>query len=499
MKYVHRYSLIIACLIPAACNDFLDVSSKEKILQKDIFSNFDGIRMATNGVYKKLSTPNLYGENLSWGFISALGHNYEVSKKTLPPRLFYAANFAWQYSSVENICDDIWSDAYNTIANINNLIQEVVKKDTSFFKEKELEKNMILGEMLGIRAFLHFDIFRLFVPAPQSGQKGILIPYVKNYPTQHPEHIPAREFLQAVIEDMNKSKEILAPIDTVKFRRILSSSNARIRQASSWINIKEGDFFNYRCERMNFFAATALLARIYMYMGDYENAYNHAAIIYNFHKRNWFKWTPAMYQGQYNNIDNIHIKRPEEILLTFANNKSFDNFERYTNSGPEGIYMFRMKEMDILFGNDKDDFRYTGWYNRFGLKRYLTWLRPRGNSTTVNNIISNQGPLLPVIRISEIYHILIECHIRKNNMSQAIALFNDLRLARGAKEKIASDISPDNLMDKLVNDIIRETLTEGQTFFMYKRLNRNIFNGETDIMMEARNWTLPIPYSETAF
>lgn len=84
-------------------------------------------------------------------------------------------------------------------------------------------------------------------------------------------------------------------------------------------------------------------------------------------------------------------------------------------------------------------------------------------------------------------------------MSQAIALFNDLRLARGAKEKIASDISPDNLMDKLVNDIIRETLTEGQTFFMYKRLNRNIFNGETDIMMEARNWTLPIPYSETAF
>ena len=46
---------------------------------------------------------------------------------------------------------------------------------------------------------------------------------------------------------------------------------------------------------------------------------------------------------------------------------------------------------------------------------------------------------------------------------------------------------------------IRETLTEGQTFFMFKRLNRDIFNGSSDIKMTPEKWVVPIPYSESAY
>lgn len=158
-----------------------------------------------------------------------------------------------------------------------------------------------------------------------------------------------------------------------------------------------------------------------------------------------------------------------------------------------------MKKMELLFAGDLDDFRFSGWYNRYGLKRYLTWQRPAGTSYTAQNVAQNQGPLIPIIRFSEMYHILIECYIRKGNLEEAVTMLNALRLSRGAKTKITNDIEAVELMDRLVNDIIRETLTEGQTFFMYKRLNRNIFNGETDIEMKPEDWIVPIPYSETNF
>ena len=81
--------------------------------------------------------------HLSWGFISAVGHNYEVTTSVLTTNLYYAANFAWDNSYVESITDNIWSKAYNIIANCNNIIQMVEEQDTMFFKEKALEKTLI--------------------------------------------------------------------------------------------------------------------------------------------------------------------------------------------------------------------------------------------------------------------------------------------------------------------------------------------------------------------
>ena len=78
-------------------------------------------------------------------------------------------------------------------------------------------------------------------------------------------------------------------------------------------------------------------------------------------------------------------------------------------------------------------------------------------------------------------------------------MFNSLRTSRGAKTRLTSDMSPDDLRLKLMYDIIRETLTEGQTFFMFKRLNQDIFNGSDNIKMTPEKWVIPIPYSESAY
>jgi hypothetical protein len=447
-----------------------------------------------------MSGTELYGKNLTWGLVSGLGNNYEVN--FLPYDIRDASRYLWSASGTQQLTEQVWKRAYNVLANCNNLIQEVEKKDTSFFTQKASEKNMILGEMYGIRAMLHFELLRIFSPAPVTGYAGATIPYVTTYPEYQPVRLNMQQIFASITTDMRKAQNMLANIDTVLLRNVMRSNTGRIRNAGSWVDIPQGDFFNYRGERMNYFAATSLLARIYLYKGDYDSANINSRIVYDYQKKNWFRWTSSSYQGQITDVDYIHTKRPDELLLCFSNNKNYENWiTGLAPGGGEGGLNFRMNNnyMNELFKADLDDFRLVGWYNRYNDQRYLTWSRPKGNSYEADQVLQNQGPLLPVLRFSEMYHIQIECLIKQNKLTDAINMMNDLRTNRGAKTKISNSASGGDLMEILVKDIIRETLTEGQAFFMFKRLNRNIFNGTTDRVMKPEDWFAPLPQSEVAY
>lgn len=79
--------LYLILLLPVfwltSCNSFLDVSADNELLQKEIFGDYKGVRMAVNGVYRNLSSTSLYGQNLTWGFASAIGHNYQSGSSTI--------------------------------------------------------------------------------------------------------------------------------------------------------------------------------------------------------------------------------------------------------------------------------------------------------------------------------------------------------------------------------------------------------------------------------
>src|ERR1700754_1205362 len=110
--------------------------------------------------------------------------NYDINNVPYDSR--EAARFNWEESNAQLIMDDIWQSSYRTLANCNNIIQQVLAKDSSFFAESANEKNMILGEMYGVRAMIHFDLLRIFCPAPVTGFAGAAIPYVTKYPDPQP-------------------------------------------------------------------------------------------------------------------------------------------------------------------------------------------------------------------------------------------------------------------------------------------------------------------------
>lgn len=494
MGKLYLIILLSVIWLLTSCNDFLNVSASNELLENEIFGNYKGVRIAVNGVYRDLSSTSLYGQNLTWGFASAIGHNYESGQTSnLPGGLYEAASFNWENASVQSLTESIWSKGYNVIASCNEIIQQVIVKDTSFFGQGKMEKDMILGEMYGVRALVHFDLFRLFCPAPVTQNTGLAIPYVTRFPDLQPSYQNAPAFMDSVIMDMTRARDLLAIVDTVFNRQQNTNVSLRVRQGNGGNDSTE-EFFLYRATRMNYFAAIALLARIYMYKGDEEKAYDNAILAYNFHLR-WFPWTTGRNQGEVDNISYLYPKRYSELFLCFSDNKVVDNVEAILNGRQKALVM---KNMSTLFLSDEDDYRYSGFYNKvtleYGSGRYATWLRIPGD-----DVITSQLPLLPVIRVSEMYHIQIEYLLNKGRKEEAIDLFNSLRINRGAKKRLTIDMSIDDLRQKLVNDIIRETLTEGQTFFMFKRMNRDIFNGSVDIKMTPEKWVIPIPYSETAY
>ena len=120
-----KTKISIACLLSisilTSCNDWLDIKSDNVLLQEEIFGDYTGVQMAVNGVYEDIAVTGLYGQNLTWGFASALAGNYR--QDGLPTELAEAAKYNWKNSSVQSVTENIWAKAYNVIASCNTSAQ----------------------------------------------------------------------------------------------------------------------------------------------------------------------------------------------------------------------------------------------------------------------------------------------------------------------------------------------------------------------------------------
>lgn len=472
-----------------SCNDWLEVDSDARVVQEELFSTGDGFRSALNGIYRLLGEKELYAKDLTWGMVSVLGQNYEESRL---PTDYQLLEEDYEYEEALTIIDPIWSKGYRLIANCNNLLQEIEKKDTSFFEFGKIEKDLIIGEAIGIRAMMHLDLLRLFAPAPILDDGKLYMPYVCRYPENQPHYLTVSAVLDSIISDLETAKEMLVYHDTLY--NIYGISAVYYRSGENLNSYQKGGlFFQARGTRMNYFAASALLARAYLYKGDKRTAYHYAEAVYQFASRKkWYTFTAASNLAPVDN-NAIYRKMYEDIILAAVNTDLYNivqNAYEYTS-------FFYYKNVDELFGDDLDDFRKTKLIEIDGSSR--RWAQPTSNQNNypTSNIIKYQGPLAPIIRLSEVVYIMCE-YLVDTDMAKAIELLEWVRSARGAKAPLDKGMNKGVFLEKLYNEIIRESMSEGQSFFMHKRLNRPIFNGGVSIDMSKR-WVLPIPYDESAY
>ena len=78
--YTTIISFAFAILTFTSCSDWLELYPADEIKEEYLFSSGDGFRTALNGIYRKMSTFNLYGSNLTWGIIDAWGQSYYLDQ-----------------------------------------------------------------------------------------------------------------------------------------------------------------------------------------------------------------------------------------------------------------------------------------------------------------------------------------------------------------------------------------------------------------------------------
>ena len=480
-----RYTLMLFLFVIlfSRCNSWLAVEPTDKVDDEKLFSDYRGFRNSLNGIYQALSSSELYGRELSWGFLSCLVQSYEDNSIGIDYEK--VKSYDYEDANVKSVISGIWLKGYRVIANCNKLIEEIQKKDSSFFPQGALEKNLILGEALAIRGFVHFDLVRMFAPAPVTKDDSPYIPYFTEYPSKFEKKLATSEIIRLAVEDMERARDLVAANDTlVNVMFSLSSVANRFRTNGS---AKGGDFFTFRGIRMNYVAVCGLLARMYLYAGNPSKAKKYALYVYNTYvvKKRWYSFTYEWDAADY-------VKLYDDLLLAFYDKKLLNHITSYKSSKRATFVLKGVAEMFEGRG-DATDYR-SKLIQYVSNKPYSKRWYDVGVSG--NQQIDEQYPLIPVLRMSEMYYILSETYFDESPEEAE----KYLKLIRGVRSatRVISGVEKDEFMTEVMWEGKKEYLTEGQVFYMFKRLNHKILSGTQAIEM-GRKFIIPIPDNENIY
>lgn len=471
------YTLILGmATLLGACKKWIDVQPKTQIDQNVFFASAQGFKDALNGVYLKMGTTPLYGKELTYGLTDVIAGNYNISASN--GSVAYQQAFAANYTNtnVQPIIDGIWSNQYNAIANVNNLLQHIDGVDASMFAGKD--HDVIKGEALGLRAFLHFDLLRLFTTAPaNNGLDTYGVPYVTTYAPVVTPRLTVKATLTSIMNDL-KAAEVLLKSDSLYAKNIAVPA---------------------RDLRFNYYAVKAVEARVYLWQNDQANALAAAQeVIAAAPVKFPFIVQSVIAASTEGNKDRVftteHIFGLNVTNLAQNYTAILDSSVRFTTTLV--INAARQTQQFETATVGLTDYRNVYLIRTVSIPSTKIFFAKLYQASGILPAYANR---MPLIKIPEMYYIAAEC-LAGTNPTQAIAYLNTVRAARGITTLLASNLTASAIQTEIMKEYWKETPLEGQMFFYYKRTNATTVPGIGAVGgYPAANYVLPLPVLETQF
>ena len=458
---------VLTLLSATSCEDWFDVDPRTEIKESDLFKDESGFFDALTGVYSIMGRSSLYGDELTMGSIDAITQIYYIGYNTAHP-LYYMSTFEYENTRVRPAIDAMWSGMYEAVANVNNLLAHIAQADRNMFESNNYE--LIKGEALALRAYLHFDLLRLFGPSFRMDKDRKCIPYVTTVSKQNTPYSSPKEVVDLCLRDLQEAEKLLAD-DPVK----------------NIIQDEENIYRMNRRTRMNLYATQALMARIYHYAGDKTNALRYAGTLID--NENLKLITSTM------GVKNDRVISSELLFALFVDNLSdwADNHFRHSSYGYDYYQMqFYMYEFFDKNAGTGSDVRYDAQFDIDGSNMKLSkYLSKDADSY-------NAKFRVPMLRLSEMYYIAAES---TDDIDYASDLLNSVRRARALEPITYADFNA--VESYLTREYRREFYGEGQLFFRYKWLDSdNIADGYLIKNVSSRKekvYMLPLPDQEKEF
>jgi len=481
---MHNKKIFNLLLIPAllvmltGCKKWLDVKPNDRFTELQAFENETGVQTVLNGIYLNLATRNLYGDNLTMGTVEILAQRYNIGTQ-------HSKRTTWAYTytdaAVQTVLDNIWTDAYVNIVNINVFLENLNKYNGNWPSRSD---SIFRGEAHALRAMMHFDLLRLWGPMYNTADSvATSIPYYTKATKDIMELLPANEVMNMVGADLDSAISYLQG-DPV---RVSGANKATLGDGL--------DFYRNRHQRMNYFAANALKARYLLYRNNKADAYEVAKqTITDVNK--FFAWVVP--SSVLSNNDNPDRTFSTELLFGLYSPTMYNAYRAlFVPTLSDGTILAPSDtRLKAVYETNENDYRFNpSWQlSNVSSKTYKTFYK-------YADVVDSKKEfrfLVPMFRKSELYYIAAEC---ATDTDEKLSYLNTVRYNRGLTDLVSTA----NITTELAKEYAKEFYGEGQLWYYYKRTNTTrILNATTTtstsyVTVNANHYVFPLPLSETSF
>jgi tetratricopeptide (TPR) repeat protein len=464
----------LAAGLTSCGNDWLDVFPSNGVDADNALKTVDDLYAARTGMYKALKGTSSFYDYYGYQFFvygdvhAADDYQYNPISGSNRGSFYYIMQYT--VGSDFNKALTPWQSPYITIGRANRIIAAVdngVFADTSD-DDAKAEINQYYAEAKVLRALAHFDLVRVY-GKPYTSDNGASagVPLVTTVleSDAKPARSTVKEVYDQVIKDLTEA---------------ISSKALANGVTPGYININ---------------GAKAILSRVYLHKGDYANALKTAEDIIN--NSGLKLWTTDEYVDAW---DPASPKESEFLFrLNVTSNDDANDLEGIGNLQQQKGYaeMVATKKFVDMLSSDPNDVRNNIFEvsnkeeeaKTYGTNRvYLNKLRGLGGNSRV-------VPVIPIIRLSEVYLTAAECAFRTNDKAKAAKYLNSLVQNRTTTPTAVVDATSVSL-DRILIERRKELVGEGQRYFDALRNKEKIvrYTSEAD-----KGWHQTLPKESQSF
>lgn len=485
--------LFLLGVIFSSCQDFLTARDKSSILEDDLFTNQEGVEEALYGLYVTLASGTMYGKTFPQ-IIDLLGQYYCIGKR------------GGEETGVSGVFDrvimhdhsderaierykNIWTTSYKFVSDVNKLLERLDAWEGTRLKHEE----MYYGEALGLRAYVLFDLLRMFGSVSEENRG---IPCVTRYGMYVTPFSTTGECYEKIIADLKLAEQLLA----------------EDKQLLVYPRLPENMYDLFTSERVshfNLYAVKATLARVYWTrgrVGDLDSAGMYAQEVI---EAGIF---PVPSDGS--TINATHFIRAvggtvdvDEAIFGLYVSSMYNlwSTELLLEKGgwlPADVDMYKRED-------DKFDYRneWIGVPNMYNMSladkvniygdRYLKVLDRVEINPSDKDLAGIGFTGVNMIRVPEMYLILAES-LLESSPEEAKNVFNTYYMSRGL-----GNYEGDLTIEFLDEEFKKEFALEGQYWFRLKKRQpatlKLISQIGGELSMSEEKWNLFIPDEEFEF
>jgi starch-binding outer membrane protein, SusD/RagB family len=444
--------IMTMCLVISSCKKLVDIPPPtQSLAENNTYATDAGAIGVLNGLYISLTQQSISGYGNPFQYSKSIGLLAGLSADELNvvgSSGIYSPYYKNQLSisTATSVGYELWPPLYNLIFRCNGAIEGLQKSSAL----TPAVKKQLLGEAKFMRAFFYFYLVNLFGDVPLALSTDPLRNSLLSRSAKS-------EVYWQIIADLQEAKNLLS--SNFLDASLLKSTSERVRP-TQW-------------------AATALLARTYLYTNKFDSAELYSSQIIN---------NATLYDTV--SLNKVFLKNSKEAIWqlqpTVNNFNTLDGLVYIIPStGPTSGNAVLTKFLLNTFDTADQRAALGNWINRTIYNSsstskdtaYYVFKYKVANSTGVTSVAAMTEYFM-VLRLAEQYLIRAEARAQQNNIGGAQSDLNIIRTRAGLPNTTSS--TKDDLLSAILNERRHELFCEwGHRWLDLKR------TGKVDAVMSV--------------